>query len=200
VLEFDVPRKHALLSCSCKCFAGWANSDCIVDVSGSGICNGSVSGSDSGSSSGRDCGGVECDADHGGPDCNACEEDIYGGGCVTDCDIKTTCSWHGRCSGWDGSCKCFAGWANSDCIVNVSGNDIGSGSVSGRDSGSGLVLVKTGEFLEGSISSRRVGPTQRITTVIQGLHKSNNGILDLVEDRRSLQVNLEGTSYKVKVS
>ena len=53
----------------------------------------------------------------------------------------------------------------------------------------GLVFVKTGEFLEGLVASSRVGPTQSelIAAALQGLHKSNNGILDLVEDGRSLE-------------
>ena len=91
-----------------------AGSDC---GRGSGIGSGSVSGSDSGSGSGSDGGGVECDADHGGPDCNACEEDIYGGGCVTDCDIKTKFSGHGRCRGSVSSSHFTPPWENADFIL-----------------------------------------------------------------------------------
>jgi len=66
----------------------------------------------------------------------------------------------------------------------------------------GLVFVKTGEFLEGRVAGSRVGPTQSepIAAALQGLHKSNDGILDLGEDGRSLRVNLECTSDKVKVA
>ncbi len=51
----------------------------------------------------------------------------------------------------------------------------------------GLVFVKTGEFLEGRVASSRVGPTQSepIAAALQGLHKSNNGILYLGEDEEA---------------
>ena len=47
-----------------------------------------------------------------------------------------------------------------------------------------------------------MGPMQSepIAASLQGLHKTNDGILDLRKDGRSLRVNLEGTSDKVKVS
>jgi hypothetical protein len=65
-----------------------------------------------------------------------------------------------------------------------------------------LVFVKTGEFLEVHVASSRMGPMQSepIAASLQGLHKTNDGILDLRKDGRSLRVNLEGTSDKVKVS
>ena len=47
-----------------------------------------------------------------------------------------------------------------------------------------LVFVKTGEFLEVLVSSRRVGPAQSepVASALKGLHEGNNGILDLIED------------------
>ena len=51
--------------------------------------------------------------------------------------------------------------------------------------------------MENLVASRRVGPAQgEPIAAMQGLHKGNNGILDLVEDGRSLRVNLEDLPTK----
>ena len=39
----------------------------------------------------------ECPEGWSGEFCDVCEEDVFGAMCKEDCDVKGTCSGHGRC-------------------------------------------------------------------------------------------------------
>jgi len=50
-------------------------------------------------------------------DCRPCNDGSYSQICSTLCDMITTCSGHGRCSGSSGSCRCHDGWRGESCNV-----------------------------------------------------------------------------------
>ena len=116
----------------------WSGADCseYTGISGSGSVSmyGSGSGSGSGSASSGD---GECPDGFTGPNCEPCVRDVYTGECETPCTIEDTCSGHGRCRGWDGTCICYEGWSGAHCSEYTGISGLGSGSMYGSGSGSG---------------------------------------------------------------
>ena len=49
-----------------------------------------------------------------GPDCLPCKANSYSAGCNMTCNLAT-CSYHGRCGGLTGTCKCDEGWTGKRC-------------------------------------------------------------------------------------
>ena len=110
--------------CRCTDFECWpykvrctCSSDVVKIRAGSVNCKSSA-----------DCGGTtrgncrvngECDCywPRTGPNCNICNSNQYAGECFQFCDMVINCSWNGRCSGQNGSCICFNGWAGRSCKI-----------------------------------------------------------------------------------
>ena len=63
-----------------------------------------------------------CAPGFGGPNCEPCRQDIYGGACSSGCSISSACSGHGRCRGWTGLCECSSGWHGTWCNAMTMGS------------------------------------------------------------------------------
>ncbi|KAJ1466995.1 hypothetical protein T484DRAFT_1662023, partial [Baffinella frigidus] len=108
---------------TCDCGAGWTGHNCSIPDDGACLSDVDCGGAERGRCINFDC---VCKPGFAGTDCLACGEDHHLEGCEL-CTIEGSCSGHGRCVSWDGTCDCGAGWVGHNCSSQVCLSDVDCG-------------------------------------------------------------------------